>query len=591
MFTWILRESYKFGLSPTLPAWAHDLWFVIVGLLIFVVIVLPLIIAIAYLTLWERKVLAWSHYRLGPNRAGWMGLLQPLLDAVKLLIKEDIVPICVDWPIWFLAPIVAFTPMVASFLAIPMSNAFVNIKIALPGEAEPVLHVFQIPMIAGDLNIGLLFILALSSLVVVGIFMAGWGSNNKYSLFGGMRSAGQIISYEIPVILSLLCVVLLAGSLSTIDIVKSQKFIPSSEMKTFLEIDRISISGANFDYTKRDDYLKLKYFDKLEGDEKLIAAGRLYHKYNDYVNTKSSPRLPFIIPLLIAFIIYFIAGVAETNRSPFDLPEGESEIVAGFHTEYSGIKFGLFFLGEYGNMILISAIATTCFLGGYLGPAIPGMSWIVASTGEYIYYLFWFILKVFILVSVMVWFRATFPRLRVDQLTDLAWKVLLPISFANLLIVGYIHFADWNFTTFAETNWILWYDNIVKPFKYPALRTLMVLFFTPIVSDVLYRYKKIIMPRLIYAEITFILAFLGYDVFTLLFGSKLLEVILRCLFYAATVLLAVWMLRDVIDAGRRGEKFLDLIEEEQTGTFEKSRIGPLGRQETMEIPTVGLARD
>jgi NADH-quinone oxidoreductase subunit H len=281
LFTWILQESYKIGLSPTIPAWAHDLWFVIMGLLIFVVIALPLIIAVAYLTLWERKILAWAHYRLGPNRAWGYGFLQPLLDAVKLLIKEDIVPVCVDWPVWFLAPIVAFTPMVACFLAIPMSNAFVNMKLQLPGDTEPVMHVFQVPMIAGNLNIGLLFILALSSLVVVGIFMAGWGSNNKYSLFGGMRSAAQIISYEVPVILSLLCVALLAGSLSTVDIVKAQKFIPPGEMKTYLELDRLSISGSGFDYTKRGDYLNLDYFKNLEGDEKVIAAGKLYHRYTE----------------------------------------------------------------------------------------------------------------------------------------------------------------------------------------------------------------------------------------------------------------------------------------------------------------------
>jgi len=591
LFTWILRESYKIGLSPTIPAWAHDLWFVIMGLLIFAVIALPLIIAVAYLTLWERKILAWAHYRLGPNRAWGYGFLQPLLDAVKLLIKEDIVPVCVDWPVWFLAPIVAFTPMVACFLAIPMSNAFVNMKLQLPGDTEPVIHVFQIPMIAGNLNIGLLFILALSSLVVVGIFMAGWGSNNKYSLFGGMRSAAQIISYEVPVILSLLCVALLAGSLSTVDIVKAQKFIPPGEMKTYLELDRLSMSGSGFDYTKRGDYLNLDYFKNLEGDEKIIAAGKLYHRYNDYVNTQGSPRLPFIIPLFIAFIIYFIAGVAETNRSPFDLPEGESEIVAGFHTEYSGIKFGLFFLGEYGNMILISAIAVTCFLGGYLGPAIPGMSWITASTGEYIYYFFWFILKVCLLVSVMVWFRATFPRLRVDQLTDFAWKALLPISFINILIVGYMHFADWNFISIAETNWILWYDNIVRPFEYPFLRALMLLFFVPIVSDYVYRYRKVIMPRFIYAEIAFILAFMGYDIFTLWFGSKTFEIVLRCLLYAVALFLTIWMWRDVILAMRTGQQFPNLPEEEAMGMVEKVKPGPLGVQETIEIPTTSYARE
>ncbi|MBU1022866.1 NADH-quinone oxidoreductase subunit H, partial [bacterium] len=528
MGEWILQKSYELGLKANLEGfWGffwHDAWFVIVGILIFAGVVLPLILAVAYLTFLERKILAWAHYRLGPNRAGWQGLLQPLCDAVKLLVKEDIVPIQADKYVWFIAPIVAFAPMVACFLAIPLSNATVLIQ--TPSQ-ENYKVLFEVPMIGADIGIGLMFILSLSSLVVVGIFTAGFGSNNKYSMFGGVRSAGQIISYEVPIIICLLSVILLTGSMSTVNIVKAQRYVSSSDTNSYLKIDYLRSMIFDFnmldfrDWVVMERFLKdpasdgedeklveewSKYkenvyveFEAISGvtEEEKISKGteftlpgqRLHLGYSNYQKTAGSPRLPFIIPLLIAFIIYFIAGVAESNRSPFDLPEGESEIVAGFHTEYTGIKFGLFFLGEYGNMILISAIAVTCFLGGWLGPALPFMKPIANFVGQYLYYFAWFFIKVLLLVSVMVWFRATFPRLRVDQLTDFAWKVLLPIALINLLIVGYFHFSDWNLHTMGETNWVLWYGNIAKLFKYPAVRLMMVLFFLPILSDVLYPYR------------------------------------------------------------------------------------------------------
>lgn len=602
----ILQIAYDIGLNAGIVG--HDFWFVIMGALIFICVILPLIIAVAYLTLLERKVLAWAHYRLGPNRAGWQGLLQPLCDAVKLLIKEDIVPVQVDWIIWFFAPIVAFAPMVACFLAIPMSDA--TFLLNVPNSDMPVL--VQVPMIGADLGIGLMFILSLSSLVVVGIVIAGFGSNNKYSMIGGIRSAGQIISYEVPVILTLLTVVLLTGSMSMVDIVRAQKFIPTSDLNTFLEVDYVRTNTRDFNREDILDWTAMSNFVERPGTgnisenanittawtdyksiftseyqiqsekkqkEMHVAGQALKLKYDDRERTKGSPRLPYVIPLLLGFLVYFIAAVAETNRSPFDLPEGESEIVAGFHTEYTGIKFGLFFLGEYGNMILVSSIAVTCFLGGWLGPAIPGLDDLAHGMGEYLYYFFWFIIKVAILVSVMIWFRATFPRLRIDQLTDFAWKVLLPIAILNLLVVAYFHFCDWNLYKMGETNWILWHGNLIKPFKYPAVRFLMLCISLPIISDAFYPYRKVIQPKLLYAQIAFILGFMGYDIYTLWFGTKTIELSIMWFFYLITIALVAIMIRDYIIAKRNGVKFIPAILEDESEIEDyKSAVG---RQEIL----------
>ena len=597
MGQWLQQISFNLGLNAS-TGW-HDLWYVVMGGIIFVFFVLPLILVVAYLTLWERKILAWCHYRLGPNRAGWMGLLQPLCDAVKLLIKEDIVPVRADWYVWFLAPIVAFAPMVACFVVIPMSNAIVQLNI--PGSDFPKL--LEKPMIGSDLGVGLLLILSLSSLVVVGIFTAGFGSNNKYSMFGGVRSAGQIISYEVPVILTLLTVVLLAGSLSTVSIVKAQRFIAPSSLNHFLQIDyhRTHVSDFNSglltDWAALEEFLQLdesergktdaeyavnwtkhkSQFDmefiglpkddkSLEEDQNRVylSAQKLYIDYNNYESTGGSPRLPFVIPLLVGFLVYFLAGVAECNRSPFDLPEGESEIVAGFHTEYSGIKFGLFFLGEYGNMILICSIAVTCFLGGWMGPALDFMAPIANFVGQYLYYFAWFFIKVGILVSTMVWFRATFPRLRVDQLTDFAWKVLLPIAVLNLLVIGYLQFSDWNLRTIAETNWTLWYDNLSRPIRYPAIRMLLLFVFMPILSDILYPYRKVIQPKYLIAQIVFIFGFMGHDVYMLMFGNRVIELVLQWIFYAGTVALIGLMFIDYLKAKRAGVVFVTAMQEDES---------------------------
>lgn len=291
-----------------------------------------------YLIWWERKVSAHIQTRVGPMRVGWHGALQSVADAVKLLLKEDIVPVCVDKWVWWLAPFFVVVPAVMAFVAIPFGKN----------------------LIVKDLNIGILYILAITSVGILGIFMAGWGSNNKYSLLGGIRSAAQIISYEVPLLLSVITVLMFSGSLSMQKIVAAQ-------------------------------------------------AGRWYI---------------FNPNLAIACLIYLISATAEVNRAPFDIPEAESELVAGFHTEYTGMKFAMFFIGEYTNMFTVSAIAATLFLGGWSGPLLPPVVW--------------FLIKTYGIIFVMMWVRWTFPRLRVDQLMGFAWKVLTPIAFVNLAVSGWL---------------------------------------------------------------------------------------------------------------------------------------------------------
>jgi NADH-quinone oxidoreductase subunit H len=291
-----------------------------------------------FLIWWERKVSAHIQSRLGPMRVGWHGVLQSVADTIKLLLKENIVPAEADKLVWWLAPFFVVVPCVMVFVAIPFGKN----------------------LIVRDLNVGILYILAVSSVGVLGIFMAGWGSNNKYSLLGGMRSAAQIISYELPLILSIIVVAMHAGSLSM---------------------------------------------------QKIVAAQSGYW-YVLYPN------------MLVAFVVYMIAATAEVNRVPFDIPEAESELVAGFHTEYSGMKFAMFFIGEYTNVFVVSAIATTLFLGGWHGPVLPPAVW--------------FLIKTYGIISVLMWVRWTFPRLRVDQLMGFAWKVLTPVSFLNLAITGWL---------------------------------------------------------------------------------------------------------------------------------------------------------
>ena len=312
-------------------------------------IIIPLLVAVAYLTLLERKVMASMQQRRGPNVVGLFGLLQPLADGLKLLIKETILPASANTIIFILAPIITFLLALVTWSVIPFGAGMVLI----------------------DLNVGILFVFAISSLGVYGIIAAGWSSNSKYSFLGALRSAAQMVSYEVSIGLIIMCVLLCGGSLNLSEIVYAQK------------------------------------------------------------------EVWYCVPLLPLFIMFFISGLAETNRAPFDLPEAEAELVSGYNTEYAAMGFALFFLGEYANMILMCSVLSILFLGGWLPlinifpfNLIPGV--------------FWFGLKVTILLFVFVWVRAAFPRYRYDQLMRLGWKVFLPFSLGWVLFVSGIFIGlDW----------------------------------------------------------------------------------------------------------------------------------------------------
>jgi NADH-quinone oxidoreductase subunit H len=302
-----------------------------------------LLLAASYLVWLERKLLARLQIRLGPNRAGIFGLLQPIADAVKLLTKEDIVPTQADGVIFRLAPAVVSVTAMLMFAVVPLG---------------PDLTVFgrRVPMVISDLNVGLLFVFALSSLGVYGVALGGWASNSKFALLGAIRGAAQMISYELALGLSLVPVVMLAGSFSLTAIVDAQ---------------------AN---------------------------------------------VPFIVLQPISFAIFIISAMAESKRIPFDLPEAENELGAGFHTEYSGMRFGLFFLGEYVHIQVLGALTAVFFLGGWRGPWLPPVVWLM--------------LKIFMVAVIMIWIRGTLPRLRYDQLMALGWKVLIPASLINIVLTG-----------------------------------------------------------------------------------------------------------------------------------------------------------
>ena len=352
-----LTSSIHQSLTAMMPTAAVTVveW-VIIGV-VYLLFFALLGLALVYM---ERKVCADFQQRLGPNRVGFLGLGQVIADFVKLLMKELITPMSVDKFLYNLAPFIVITVSFMAMAVIPFSKG----------------------LQALDFDIGIFYITAITSVGVVGVLLAGWASNNKYSLIGAMRSGAQIVSYELSVGLSLMTIVILVGSLRVSDIVMSQ------------------------------------------ADGWWIWKGH--------------------IPAIIAFFIFIIAGTAETNRGPFDLAEAESELTAGFHTEYSGIKFAFFFLAEYINLFLISALATIVFLGGWM-PLHFGSWESFNNVMDYIPGLVWFFGKVFFIIFVIMWFKWTFPRLRVDQILTLEWKYLLPINLINILIMAFIVMMGWHF--------------------------------------------------------------------------------------------------------------------------------------------------
>ena len=328
-----------------------------------VLLVIPLMVCVAYLTLWERKAIGWSQIRPGPNRVGPLGLLQPIADAVKLIFKEIIVPSAANKPLFFLGPIMTIMPALAAWVVIPFG----------PDAA------------LSNLNAGLLLLMAITSVEVYGVIIAGWASNSKYAFLGALRASAQMVSYEIAIGFCLVVVLMVSGSLNVTEIVLQQ------------------------------------------GRGMLAGMGLTFLSWN-------------WLPLLPIFIVYFISGLAETNRHPFDVVEGESEIVAGHMVEYSGMAFAMFFLAEYANMILISAISVIMFLGGWYAPisfslfhmATP--EWIVKSA--WFWNWFWLFAKTFCVVTCFLWVRASFPRFRYDQIMRLGWKIFIPVTLVWLVVVG-----------------------------------------------------------------------------------------------------------------------------------------------------------
>jgi NADH-quinone oxidoreductase subunit H len=320
--------------------WITGIFFLLVKL---GVVLSSLLLLVTYLVYVERKFLGRLQVRIGPNRAGPFGLLQPVADFVKMITKEDIVPEGADRIIFLLAPSIVAATALLIFAVVPFGEG-----LTIGGK--------KIHLVITDLNVGLLYVFALSSLGVYGVALGGWASNSKYSLLGGIRGVAQMISYELSLGLSLVPVVMLTGSFSLVDIVQAQE------------------------------------------------------------------PYPFILVQPIAFIVFFASAVAEIKRIPFDLPEAENELVAGYHTEYSGMRFGLFFMGEYATMVVLGALVAVFFLGGWHGPLLPP--------------LLWFLIKILLVALVMIWIRATLPRLRYDQLMHIGWKFLVPIALLNIMITG-----------------------------------------------------------------------------------------------------------------------------------------------------------
>jgi NADH-quinone oxidoreductase subunit H len=338
-----LQSALGSSWSTVAPAWPA-VW----ALLKIVAVLLPVVAAVAYLPYFERKVIAYMHVRIGPNRVGPFGLLQPIADALKLVFKEVITPTKASKALYFTGPIIALAPALVAWAVVPFDDG----------------------MVIADIDAGVLFLLAVSSLGIYGIIISGWASNSKYAFLGAMRAGAQMISYEIAMGMALIAVLMVSNSLNLGDIVMAQ--------------DKGRFVGMGL------DFLSWNW-----------------------------------LPLLPMFLVYLISGVAETNRAPFDVVEGESEIVAGHMIEYSGMAFALFFLAEYANMILISALTAIFFLGGWLSP----VGFLPDSIG-------WLLLKIAALLFMFLWFRATFPRYRYDQIMRLGWKIFIPICIAWILVVG-----------------------------------------------------------------------------------------------------------------------------------------------------------
>ena len=330
----------------------------VIPLLKIVIVLNATLVGVTYMVLLERKVIAWAQSRLGPMRVGPYGILQPIADAVKLMIKEDITPVRADKWVFTAAPIISMVPALIVYAVIPFGP-----EVNLFGR--------RVSLYVTDVNVGLLYVVSVASVGVYGIILAGYSSNSKYPLLAGLRASAQLISYEVAVTLTLVSVILVAGTLSMVGIVRAQE------------------------------------------------SGHVW--------------FAFVQPM--AFGIFFIGGLAETNRAPFDLPEAEQELTGGFHTEYSGMRFALFFLAEYANMIVVSSVATTLFLGGWLRP-FPN----VAALGflDFVPAWMWFLVKSFLFLYVFIWVRATLPRYRYDQLMRLGWKVLIPLAILNLVVTAVI---------------------------------------------------------------------------------------------------------------------------------------------------------
>jgi len=355
--TLLAYAEFKLG-----PTWGPAAYELVTSLVFIVAILVPLMLSVAYLTLWERKLIGWMQIRLGPNRVGPLGLLQPIADGVKLLFKEVILPANANKALFILAPIAMLIPAVAAWAVIP----------------------FAPDVVLADINAGLLYILALTSFGVYGVIIAGWASNSKYAFLGAMRSAAQMVSYELAMGFALVVVLMVSGSLNLSQIVNAQ--------------GRGSFAG--------------------------LGLGVFSWNW---------------LPLAPMLVVYFVSGIAETNRAPFDVVEGESEIVAGHMVEYSGMTFALFFLAEYMNMILIATLTVVMFFGGWLPPwdstltnAIPPVLWLLG--------------KIFVVVSMFLWIRATFPRYRYDQIMRLGWKVFIPLTLVWIAVIG----------AWMQTPWSLW---------------------------------------------------------------------------------------------------------------------------------------